>query len=484
MHDRPNVVLLVLDTTRARDVDPRTAPELSRLADRGTRCTRAFAAAPWTLPSHASLFTGLSPSNHGTHAGHERLRDGPPTMAECFRAAGYETAGISNNTWISVESGFGRGFDTFRQAWQYLQSSAALGELVEVTDRSRLRAVAEALVDGNPAVNAANALYRLLVRDRTGGDKGAARTTEWIRGWLAERDGTAPFFLFANYLEPHLEYRPPERLAARFLPGGVSYAEATNVPQAPWAYLAGDVSLSEREFEILAGLYRAEIAYLDEQVEAVRAALVEAGEWENSVVVVTGDHGENVGEHGLMDHQYCLYDTLLHVPLVLHGGAFAGGGDLDRLVSLTDLFPTLLDAAGIDGPTAGIQGRSFHPDAGAAPRDHVFAEYVTPQPSMAALDEHVGDLPDSVYRYDRSLRAVRSERYKLVRGSDGSRRLYRVGDDADETRDVADARPERAADLEATLDRWLESFEQSDAGESVPMSGERRTQLERLGYLQ
>jgi len=82
----------------------------------------------------------------------------------------------------------------------------------------------------------------------------------------------------------------------------------------------------------LRGLYRAEIAYVDEQIAALRDALREAGEWEDTVFAVTADHGENVGDHGLMDHQYCLYDTLVHVPLVLHGGEFTGYGEMTDLV--------------------------------------------------------------------------------------------------------------------------------------------------------
>jgi arylsulfatase A-like enzyme len=177
------------------------------------------------------------------------------------------------------------------------------------------------------------------------------------------------------------------------------------VPQNAWEYIAGMVEMTGRDFEILRALYRAEIAYLDRRIGELRDMLEAHGEWEDTVFVVTGDHGENIGDHGLMDHQYCLYDTLLHVPLVIHGGSFTGGGTVEDLVSLTDLGPTLLDEVGIDAPEfrEETQGRSFHPDANAEPRDRIVAEYLAPQPSMDALEARVGDLPGHVREYDRSL---------------------------------------------------------------------------------
>jgi len=485
MAAQPNVVVVVADTTRVDDADDsQVAPTLAELASSGTRVTRAFSAAPWTLPSHASALTGAPPSAHGAHADHERLDDRLPVLPELFRDAGYETVCVSNNTWLSAESGFDRGFDEFRQMWQLVQSENALSELVDVTEESRTRLVARKLFSGNPLVNTANALYRRFVRDRA--DDGARRSTDWIADWLAGRTSETPFFLLVNYLEPHLEYRPPRETAARHLPDDADYDEAMAVPQEPWDYLAGNLDLSERDLRLLRGLYRGEITYFDEQLAVLRRALVAAGEWENTILVVTADHGENVGDHGLMDHQYSLHDTLIHVPLVLHGGAFTGGGDLDDLVSLVDLPPTLLDAAGIDAAEArsGFYGSSFHPDSAAPTREFVVSEYMAPQPSMAALERHIGDVPDRVARFDRSLRAIRTAEHKLVRGSDGSERCYDLRADPDEQTDVADERPGVVADLGEALDEWLADMETAGDRESVSIGPDRKERLEQLGYLQ
>ena len=486
---RPNVVVVVMDTARAHETvrsDRRDAalPALDRLAEEGSEYTQAFASAPWTLPSHASLFTGTYPSKHGAHADHKYLDGDLPTLAEAFRASGYETVAVSNNTWISEEFGFARGFDTVYKTWQYVQTEVDLGEIARTKRGGEMiRALAARLVDGNPAVNVANAVYGQFFRKRT--DDGARRTNEWLGKWLADRHRDDPFFLFVNYLEPHLEYRPPKALAERFLPDDVTYDEAMAVPQNAWEYITGTVNLTDRELRTLYALYRAEIAYLDQRIGELRETLENAGEFEDTVFVVTSDHGENIGNHGLMDHQYCLYDTLLHVPLLVHGEGFEAGR-VNDLVQLTDIAPTLLDTAGIDTPEmrGELQGRSFHPDSEAIPRAHVVAEYMAPQPSMKALRGQVGALSEDITRFDRSLRAIRTDEAKLIRGSDGGREFYDVRNDPGESTDVTARSPDEVAKLEKSLDDWLDSFEHTTTSESVSMSASTEARLKELGYLQ
>lgn len=489
MNAHPNVVVVVMDTARARETvrsDRRdiALPALDRLAENGTEYTRAFASAPWTVPSHASLFTGTYSSKHGAHAGHKHLDDDLPTLAEAFRANGYETVAVSNNTWISAEFGFARGFETVYKTWQYVQTDTDLGEIARTKRGAKLiRALAVRLIEGNPAVNVANAIYGQFFRKRT--DDGARRTNEWIRQWLAERTRDDPFFLFVNYLEPHLEYRPPKSLAERFLPNNVTYDEAMDVPQDAWGYIAGDVELTDRELNVLRALYRAEIVYLDGRIGELRAHVEAAGEFEDTVFVATSDHGENIGDHGMLDHQYCLYETLLHVPLVVHGEGFEEG-QVDDLVQLTDLAPTLLDAAGIDVPEmrAGFQGQSFHPETKDESRNHAIAEYMAPQPSMDALRGQVGTLSADVSRLDRSLRAIRTDEEKLIRGSDGVCEFYETRNDPDESKNLAAENPAQVEALETALQTWLDSFEHADSSGTVSMTDSTKARLENLGYLQ
>ena len=481
--DRPNVMLVVLDTARAVDVGERVTPTLARLADEGTAFERAFAAAPWTVPSHASMFTGTYPSEHGAHGDHTYLDGDLRTLPEAFADAGYETMGVSNNTWITEEFGYDRGFDELRRGWQYVQSDTDMGAVVRGEClEEKLAAARDRLFEGNPLVNAANVLYSEFLQPA--GDDGAARTTDWIGNWAADRDDDRPFFCFCNYIEPHVVYDPPREHAERFLPPEASYDEATAIRQDPRAYDCGDYDLDDRDFELLGALYRASLAYVDERLDRLRRALEDAGVWEETIVVVCGDHGEHVGEHGFFGHQYNLYDTLLHVPLVIHGGPFTGGDRRSELVQLLDLPDTLLDAARIadDELTGQSRGRSLHPGGGTEPREAVFAEYAAPQPSIERLEARFGDLPDRVYDYDRRLRAVRTTEYKYVAGDDGFERLHHLPTDPGELTNVAADRPAVAADLARRLDRRFEGLERAEADGEVAMTEGTKQRLADLGY--
>lgn len=485
-----NIVLVVMDTARADDVfgtvdGTAVTPELDSLAEDSTRYNNAYAAAPWTLPSHGSLFTGTYPSKHGAHAGHKRLDDSLPTMAELFSDAGYETVAVSNNTWVSEEFGFGRGFEQFYKTWQHVQSDTDLGRIArEYNGREQWRPLAGALFDGNPLVNLWNAIYGQFFRKRD--DDGARRTNRWLDEWLTDRETDRPFFLFCNYLEPHLPYDPPKEYTEPFLPPDTTYEAAQAVPQEPWAYIAGQQEMTDADFAALRALYRGELAYLDARLGYLQSMLAEAGVWDETVFVVIGDHGENVGDHGLMDHQYCLYETLTKVPMLVHGGPFATGETRDDLVQLTDLLPTLLDTTGIDPSSAELdtQGVSFHPESGDDPRDAVFAEYLATQPSMEALQKQLGSLPEQVTQYDRSLRAVRTAEYKLVCGSDGARELYHVTTDPTEETDIASEAEEHASRLETRLEAWLDSFDHADVTADIDIATDTQSRLEDLGYLQ
>lgn len=491
MTTRPNVLLVVLDTTRALDVAPvapSVTPVLAELGEQGTTYTNAFTSAPWTLPSHASLFTGTYTSRHGAHGDHPELDGDLRTLAEVFQDAGYDTAGISNNTWVAEEFGLERGFETYYRTWQRVDSKTDAGELRHADGvREKARRLRKLLADGDPLATLVNVVYDQF-EDRHG-DDGAAQTTDWIGDWVENRKREDPFFLFANYLEPHLSYRPPRSHATSFLPEGWSYDEAMAISQDPRPYDVGKRTLSADEAAALRGLYRGELAYLDEQLGRLRQRLIRSGEWEDTVVVVTGDHGENLGDYGHLGHQYSIADTLLHVPLVVCGGAFDGGGVDDALVQPLDLAPTLLDATGVQDSHARrqFQGRSFHPDADTSPRTRAVAEYVAPQPPVSTLEEHFEDLPPEVKDFDRTLRAIRTDEWKLVRASDGTLELYDVSGPptaTDETDDCARVHPDVGDGLEADLEEWLTSFDGTTASGEVSMTDATEQRLTELGYLQ
>ena len=479
----PNVVVAVMDTTRAEETVPATGltPTLSRLASEGTEFTNAFSTAPWTLPSHASLFTGTYPSRHGAHGGHTYLDAEFETLAETFSNAGYETVGFSNNTWITAEFGFDRGFETLRKGWQLTENGADFGDVIrQKTLTGKARAVRRELFSGNPVRNALNAAYAQYTHRY--GDDGAKRTVKRFGNWLDSRTDDRSFFAFVNCIEPHIDYRPPREYVEERLPEGTSYEEALAVRQDPRAFDVEEYDLTEREFRILRALYRGEIAYLDDRIGEIRESLEAAGEWEDTVFVLTSDHGENIGEHGLFGHQYNLYETTIHVPLVVAGGAFDGGGRREELVQLVDLPPTLADETGIDAPYEQYQGRSVHPERDVGPRTEVVAEYVAPQPDRATLEARFESVPEKGM-FDRSLRAIRTHERKLVRGSDGLLELYDLHEDPAERLNLADDERGLARDLGDALDAWADSFEHAASDGSVEMGEATERRLRELGYL-
>jgi len=447
-----NVVLVVLDTARKGSISPSTMPTLTQLEQVGTTFDNAFTTAPWTLPSHASLFTGTYTATHGAHGGHTYLRPSLHTLAEAFQSSGYETVGVSNNTWITEEFGFDRGFDQLRRGWQYIQSDVDMGAVVRgETAGEKLEIIRSRLFEGNPLVNAANVLYSEVAQPA--GDDGADRTTDWILEWLKSRPDDRPFFLFANYIEPHIVYEPPEAFAEPFLPTGWTYEEATAIRQDPRAFDCDQYEITDEEFAALRGLYHGELAYVDHQLERLCRGLDALGYWEDTMVVVCGDHGENIGDHGFLGHQYNLYDTLLQVPLVIHGGRFTGGGSREDFAQLHDLPETLLTATGVEDPALSDQSEGYALQTSTnAFRDAVFAEYVSPQPGIDRLADRFGDLPAHVYQYDRSLEAIRTHDYKYVRGNDGFERLHDCADDPGENTNLVDTKPAVARELRNRLE--------------------------------
>lgn len=480
-----NVVVIVMDTARADIIETtpgtKVTPSISSIADEGTTFAQAYSSAPWTLPSHASLFTGTYSSKHGAHAEHKRL-EGCRTLPEALNKAGYETAAASNNAWISDAFGFGNGFDTFFKSWQYFQSSTDFGELGLTHQGTDLwKAVIRELLREKSLTDVINALYaKFGYQNQT--DDGAQRTNEWIANWLDERDDS-PFFLFINYLEPHLEYRPPREYAEQFLPSDRTYEEAMEIPQNAWEYITNQQDLSNQDFELLRSLYKAEIAYVDEKIGELQQLLEDRDYWKDTVFLVMGDHGENIGDHDLMDHQYALYDTLLHVPLIINGGSFTDGGQVDDLVQLTDIVPTLLDELSINDPALQkqVQGQSICPHTNHA-RDHVIAEYIGPQPSREAIEKRVGDPHGIMDKYDRSLRCIRTDHFKLIRGSDGTEEFYDLRDNGEDDPDPAE-NWKVARTLDEHLDDWLTSFTHATKEGTVPIDDQTRDKLEDLGYL-
>jgi arylsulfatase A-like enzyme len=320
---RPNVLFLVLDTVRAESLSLHgykrvTTPNLDRLARQGVSFRRAIAPAPWTLTSHAAMFTGRRASETGADYG--VAYDGRyPTLAEALSSQGYHTAGfIGNNHFLCPAYGLHRGFTHF------VCHGTSLEQIFESSALARG-------VSDNPQVRSFLHCHQLLGRNS------AATLNHDLVEWLQTRDASRPFFAFVNYFDAHDPYLPSREAAGTF---------GSRAPRNPRIDCYS--SYSPDELDSLRSAYDECILGLDAEVGRLLARLQGAGHLENTVVVITSDHGEHFGEHNLMAHWWSLYSQLVHVPLIIIPPSHAPAGEVvSQAVSLRDLPATIFDLVGL-----------------------------------------------------------------------------------------------------------------------------------------
>jgi arylsulfatase A-like enzyme len=444
MADQLNVVLAVVGCARADHVScygyaRETMPFLDQVAREGVRFSRMIAAAPSALPAHASLFTGLHAASHGATEEGPFLSPRHKTLAEHLKAAGYRTAAFCPDPWVSPETGLGRGFDAF------------------FTQRYHNRVAAQAISWGRRASD------RLLRRS----DSGARRTNHALRRWVAASD--QPFFAFVHYNETHLPLHPPRPYDHMYLPRGVTAARVRAVNQDSSKYLAGEVDMGEEDFAILRALYDGGLRYADMRLREVADVLRAAGQWERTLLVITGSHGENLGEHGLMGHKWGLYDTLLRVPLVLRCPLHVPQGYvIDELAQTSDILPTILRVLGLAVENGSVHGRPLIEQGRATPGVG-FAIAERFRPNLARLQQRFPGL--DVRPFDLRQKAIRTRREKFIWQSDEANRLYDVIADPGEECNLIEDQAQRAAALRRQLFDWLASVEQSEAVEQASALG-------------
>jgi arylsulfatase A-like enzyme len=319
----PNVLFIVLDTVRAKSLSlygygRPTSPNLERFAREGVVFSHAFSASPWTLPSHGSMFTGRWP--HELTADWLTPIDGThPTLAEALSSAGYRTAGfIANTTYCQAEYGLARGFSHY-----------------EDHPHSLMRALFTTAF--GTAVNKSVSLSRLFGLSGRVSLKSAARLNGDFLRWIDRRPADRPFFAFLNYYDAHAPYEAPPDVARRF--------GATPLRGDIWSRKLDQWAPDEvRE---LNDAYDAAIGYLDDQLGVLFTALRDRKLFEDTLVIITSDHGEQFGEHGLLEHANSLYLPLLHVPLVIvWPGHAPAAARVETFVTLRDLASTVMALTG------------------------------------------------------------------------------------------------------------------------------------------
>jgi len=455
----PNILLIVMDATRTKNLSGYgyyrpTTPNLDRFAERCVLYETAISPGGWSLPGHASIFTGLYPSRHGAHEQHKYLSPEYPTMAELLRSYGYRTLAFCHNRYVGPATGLDRGFDGFNHN---------IGGVPRP-----LRKVARK-IDSGAAI-----LFGLH-------DSGARHTNRQIQAAMRQSQADErPFFMFVHYEEPHAPYRPPRKYNC-YLPENVSPKEATEVNQDQWQYFVDPTSMNEQDFEILTALYDAEITYLDARIAEVLNFLEELDILDQTMVIITADHGENIGDHRMMGHQYCLYDTLLHVPFIVHyPRGIATPGRISYQVQTLDILPTVLAMLGDTSSQVyhSLQGLNL-----LSSTRHEFTIAEWERPDLTKFYQRFPDM--DVSRYDRSLKMIRADHHKYIWASDGRHELYDLQVDPDEARNVVAEYREIAKDLEQRLTEWRASFEIATLLDEVPEFDKTvKERLRELGYLE
>ena len=451
-HDGPNVVMVTIDTLRADHLgcygyDRPTSPFLDSIAEAGTRFADPVAPAAWTKPSTGTILTGLYPSRHGAlyHGSTLRLPEGERTLAEGFQDAGYVTAGFVSNPNIKKVFDFDRGFDVFFDS--------------PVEDTLTL-----ACIRGTYFGRMLMDLLRHQFNWKYEND--VLSMNRHVLAWLRE-NGDRRFFLYVHYIDPHIPYDPPAEYRKDF--------DRDH----------GFVISNKRKELVGKDRYDAEIRYTDDGVRELVDGLKEAGAWDDTVFIVTSDHGEEFFEHGVLGHGFSLHREVVGVPLIFHGPGIPAGRVVEGFVPILDLAATTLDAAGLDVETFG-DGKSF---------SAAFADPAWKPDETILLENEFGQdssndrafVFNGIQNDDLKLVVVQHDAFKPPQNpAYGRNRLYDLRKDPGETTNVFDVEGYQAAtdELLRRLEEHAEEMKNTGFREIAPavLDPAIQEQLNALGY--
>jgi arylsulfatase A-like enzyme len=524
MSRRPDVLFLVLDTQRSDRLScygypQETSPHLDTLAADATLFRNAISAAQWTVPSHASMFTGLYPSAHGVLQSYSVLPAHITPLAERLRSGGYFTAGFCNNPLVGViNNGLRRGFYSFLNYSGLLTShpnqagipSGLLDRYRQFFKRS-LAGMLDKVQDSfaRSELLLAFSLTPLMVPlwQTALSFKGNTRKSlDDAAQLLIQRQGVdhdQPVFAFINLMGTHMPYHAPRPYVERFAPhvlrdpSARHYLRHFNGDVYGWlAPLAG--ALNEQQKATLDGMYDAEVAYQDAQLGVFFKRLQESGVLDQTLVIVCSDHGEHLGEKEFIGHSITLYNELVQVPLIVRDptGSFPKASERMDVVSTRRLFHTVLAAAELANEMEESLTLAHSPYGGSD--NSVFAEAIPPQNVVNLLYKRQPELV-LTHACDQPRRAVWLGNHKLIEtgqttlasGSPTRLELYDVSNDPYESLNLSDILPENVELLQEYLQLFTGQHLMDQAGaiastERAPGFDDPEVQrrLRDLGYLE
>ncbi len=432
-----NVILISLDTVRADSLGilgnrDNITPFIDALAERGTVFSDTIATAPWTLPSHASIFTGLYPSNHGSHCLYETFTHRVPTLTEILKSSGFETISFNGGANVRASLGFDRGFSIY-QSFKFKSG---------LTDKA-------SYIQSDPTLPIQKGI-------------------EWIERRSHDPSREAPFFLFLHSFEPHSPYYSRRE---------DSFTDLDDLKKIQKTGAKGDANKAHRD-------YHGGIHWADKYLGKLQDTLENTGLKKKTIVVLTSDHGEAFLEHGFVLHSIKLYPEFVQVPLIIVDPRKPGPKFSSKPASLVDIKPTLLDL--LDLPSdPGLDGLSLVNDID--PHRPRFAEVCfDPGASNRLLKAGIVSIEDV------SSKLLAKDHYRLIYNDQrDTYELYDVEKDPDATNDLIQTDVRELPALKNELQTWISStlkgkdkpsYRRKPSADSG-LSKDTVDQLKALGYI-
>ncbi|MCP4602169.1 MAG: sulfatase-like hydrolase/transferase [Proteobacteria bacterium] len=416
--DNYNVILVTIDTLRADHLGcygyPRdTSPVMDDFADKAVLFKNAIIPSPFTGPSHASMLTGLYPAEHGVLTNGYELDKDNLTLAEALRKHGYQTAAFVAARWVlGEEFGFDQGFEVFKEGKHRERRAAAV-------------------------------------------NKQAIR-------WLKKKGNKGSFFAWVHYYDVHCDYNAPEPFFNMFYPNYKGRIDPRGKCGKPHY---NKMELNDDDLQYIRALYDAEIRYADNQVGTLFKTIKKLGLSDKTIFIITSDHGESLGERGLIGHNLCLKDYEIHVPLIIkHPELKSAPMRINHQVELKSLMPTILDMLDIKHDVILAQ-KSFWPLLKGGKVNEKFAYSET-----------------AVEKGRNKSYSIRSLDWKLTLSRDSKPELYSLKN-TDESNNLADIHPETAASMRDLLEDWIRIQEKTSTDKTQNISQEVIEKLKALGYV-
>ncbi len=467
---KPNVILISIDTLRADHLScygyhRETTPNIDKIASDGTIFRRNYSTGVWTPPGHASMLTGLYVSEHGVY-GENRLNRSIPTIAETLKAHGYQTAGFVNNSQVGELVGFEKGHDTFVEVWKGVKPKSLLKKVFTRTGK--------------------------VIREKFGyEDLGANRTNKLYGEWMKENyNHETPFYVFLHYAEPHNPLNPPRPYKNKYIDrssDNLDIGKIKKVAFNPLICFVEDLNLNQDEIEYLKSLYDGEIGYIDSKIAEVIRMLKENNCYDDTMIIITADHGEHFGEHDLWSHTASLYNEVLHIPLIIK---FPKGIDHIREVEdctqLVDIFPTIMEITGVSEKEQintsgsslvcnGNRSDTFH--------EYIFAEWEGRIPYF--IQSRLDDQGSSVNldKIKNKMWMISDGKYKYISMENGGKLFFDVINDIKEQNNLVDQYKEIASEMKEVLNEWKKESDKKFNREQREVDEETKKNLEALGYI-